>query len=402
MSLLTSVLAIAVYRRVPAARFRGLPAYPRADTRPAPMLVLGETHLPTLPTRSPTPSWLTIPQRGLYTGVMILGAIGTGKTTACMYPYVQQLLRWRADDRERKIGGLVLEVKGDFCSQVRTILKESGRESDYVEIGLESGLCYNPLHNDVDPYAVAYAIATLLNNLFGRSKEPFWQQAYTDLLKFVILLRRITDGYTTFSEVYRYILDDALIERDIQQLKAKLSEAPEVVLVPRAEYRLHCTDAPWKHWFEEGPGQMAHPYQADLESYLSDRGVPFEVRRAQGRGWADRRHQLEAVERWYQYGWSRLDARLRSSITEGVVVFLSLFDDNPAVHRAFCPPRSCVFCRTQTGRAQAAREARHAPRGGPRPRSQFSGGHEPGPGAHSGRDAQARFPARCAPAHSAY
>ena len=63
---------------------------------------------------------------------------------------------------------------------------------------MDTGVCYNPLHNDLDPYAVAYAIATLLNNLFGRSKEPFWQQAYTDLLKFVILLRRITDGYTTF------------------------------------------------------------------------------------------------------------------------------------------------------------------------------------------------------------
>ena len=67
---------------------------------------------------------------------------------------------------------------------------------------------------------MAYAIATLLNNLFGKSKEPFWQQAYTDLLKFVILLRRITDGYTTFSEVYRYILDDTLIDRDIRRLKA--------------------------------------------------------------------------------------------------------------------------------------------------------------------------------------
>jgi hypothetical protein len=41
---------------------------------------------------------------------------------------------------------------------------------------------------------VAYAIATLLYNLFGYSKEPFWQQARTDLLKSVILLRRITDG----------------------------------------------------------------------------------------------------------------------------------------------------------------------------------------------------------------
>ena len=41
----------------------------------------------------------------------------------------------------------------------------------------------------------------------------------------------------------------------------------------------------------------------------------------------------EAIDRWYTHGWSRLDNRLRSSITEGVVVFLSLFDDNPPVHR---------------------------------------------------------------------
>ena len=116
-----------------------------------------------------------------------------------------------------------MEVKGDFCRQVRAILSKAGRDDDYIEIGLDTGVCYNPLHNDLDPYAVAYAIATLLNNLFGRSKEPFWQQAYTDLLKFVILLRRLTDGYTTFSEIYRYILDDSQIDRDIRRLKSALS-----------------------------------------------------------------------------------------------------------------------------------------------------------------------------------
>ncbi len=49
-----------------------------------------------------SPTWLTIPQRGLYTGVMILGAVGTGKTSACMYPYVDQLLRWRARIRTQR------------------------------------------------------------------------------------------------------------------------------------------------------------------------------------------------------------------------------------------------------------------------------------------------------------
>jgi hypothetical protein len=339
-SLLMSLVAIAAYRRAPSTRARPLPPYLSPEARSTLMLVLGETHFHTLPGRAPSPEWLTIPQRGLYTGIMILGAVGTGKTSACMYPYVEQLLRWRACDEERRVGGLILEVKGDFCGQVRSILRRSGREADYVEIGLDGGVCYNPLHNELDPYAVAYAVATLLNNLFGRSKEPFWQQAYTDLLKFVILLRRISDGYTTFSEIYRYILDDSQIDRDIRRLKAELNDPPDVLVITSTEYREHCIQKPWTHWFSEDAEHMAHPYVADLETFLSSRNVVYEVRKPKGAGWAARKHQLEAVERWYVHGWSRLDGRLRSSIVEGVVVFLSLFDDSPAVHRAFCPPRS--------------------------------------------------------------
>jgi hypothetical protein len=122
-----SILTIAVYRREPTPRMRALPPYPDAEARAKPSLVLGETHHQRTPGRAPNPNWLTIPERGLYTGVMILGAVGTGKTSACMYPYVDQLLRWRASDAERKVGGLVLEVKGDFCRQVRGILQKSGR-----------------------------------------------------------------------------------------------------------------------------------------------------------------------------------------------------------------------------------------------------------------------------------
>ena len=40
---------------------------------------------------------------------------GSGKTSACMRPFARQLLSWQADDRQRRIAGLVLEVKGDFC-----------------------------------------------------------------------------------------------------------------------------------------------------------------------------------------------------------------------------------------------------------------------------------------------
>src|SRR5438128_6973362 len=129
-SLLTSLLAIVVYRQAPAARIRELSPYPAPETRDSLSLVLGETHLLTTAGPAPAPTWLTIPQRGLYTGIMILGAVGTGKTSACMYPYVDQLLRWKAGDLDRKVGGLVLEVKGDFCQHVRRMLRAAGREAD--------------------------------------------------------------------------------------------------------------------------------------------------------------------------------------------------------------------------------------------------------------------------------
>ena len=338
-----SLLAILFYSQTPSVRSRPLPPFPRPDGRSKLSLVLGETHFHTATGRAPNPAWLTIPQRGLYTGIMVLGAVGTGKTSGCMYPYVDQLLRWKADDEHQKAGGLILEVKGDFCVQVRSILERANRPNDYVEVGLDTGVCYNPLHNDLDPYAVAYAVATLLNNLFGRSKEPFWQQAYTDLLKFVILLRRICEGYTTFSEVYRYILDDSEMDHDIRRLKPILANPPDAIVITNAEYREHCAHKPWCHWFQEDAEHMAHPYEAALETFLDGRAVVYEVRKPKGGGWAARRHQLDAVERWYDHGWSRLDGRLRSSIVEGVIVFLSLFDDNPAVHRAFCPPRSAYI-----------------------------------------------------------
>ena len=69
--------------------------------------------------------------------------------------------------------------------------------------------------------------------------------------------------------------------------------------------------------------------------------------------------------------------RLRSSITEGIVVFLSLFDENPAVHRAFCPPAKRLRRHVKPG-TPAAAAARGTARIRPRARAELPGGHEPG------------------------
>jgi len=51
--------------------------------------------------------------------------------------------------------------------------------------------------------------------------------------------------------------------------------------------------------------------------------------------------QLEAVKRWFNDDWKRIEPKLRTSIVEGVSVFLSLFDDNSKVKRVFCPKKEC-------------------------------------------------------------
>src|SRR6266581_2338753 len=50
---------------------------------------------------------------------------------------------------------------------------------------------------------------------------------------------------------------------------------------------------------------------------------------------------LEGVKRWFYNDWRRIENKLRTSIVEGISVFLSLFDDNPMVKRTFCPPKEC-------------------------------------------------------------
>lgn len=355
LSVVTALLYVAVMRSDEGVTFRPLPPYPDPSGRPEPFLVLGEQHYRTHPARAPQPTWLTIPRRGLHTGVMIVGAIGSGKTSACMYPYVEQLLAWRASSAGQKIGGLILEVKGDFCHEVRTILARHGRESDYVEIGLDSPYCYNPLHNDVEAYALAYSIATLLNNLYGRGKEPFWQQAYVDVLKFVILLRKVVDGYTTLAEVYHYAIDESLIERDLQRGEAMFAGTTPTIRVAAHDYHLSLARSPWPDWNAAPNGDFARPYDEELEAFLQERGIAHTTDRSSAPAiWHDRQQQLAAVKRWYYSNWTRLEPRLRSSIVEGIVVFLSLFDDSPVVARAFCPPKSAYTSRPKLGQKHGA------------------------------------------------
>jgi hypothetical protein len=339
-TVLTTVLYILVGRGTTQETPGPLPPYPAISSRRTPFLVLGEQHYQTRPGRAPEPTWLIVPERGLYTGIAIVGAIGSGKTTACMYPYVEQLLGHDAGDPARRLGGLILEVKGDFCLQVRDILERYGRGGDYVEVSLTSRYRYNPLHNDLDAYALAFGIATLMTNLFGRGKEPFWQQASTNLVKFVILLHQVLDDYVTLFQVYEHVISPEKLRAKITLGEGHFGADNRRLVIDKAQ--LFDNDAlnEWKWHNDDIDGMTWAHWSPALERTLTSTNTPWSVVESPTDGGeAGRAAQFHAVKRWFDDDWTRIEPKLRTSIVEGVSVFLSLFDDNPSVKYTFCPPK---------------------------------------------------------------
>jgi hypothetical protein len=320
-----------------------LPAYPEPHKRDDLYIVLGELHNPRRPGPSENPSWLVVPERGLFTGIAILGAIGSGKTSCCMYPYTEQVLAYKADDLTQRIGGLILEVKGDFCRKVRQILERYGRGEDYIEISLDSEFRYNPLHNDLDAYALAFNIASLLNNLFGRGKEPFWQQAYTNLVKFIILLHKVAYDYVTLFNVYECAISPPLLDQRIQEAEEIVMGRHFVAVTTQlfGERAADLAGPGFQHRSDED--RYVAAATPELRELLRTKGIPFEPRSVLDPTYADpdKLAQLQAVKRWFTEDWRRIEPKLRTSIVEGISVFLSLFDDSPKVKRVFCPKKEC-------------------------------------------------------------
>jgi hypothetical protein len=321
-----------------------LPALPARGTDL--QVVVGELHHDRVPEPSENPRWLVLPERGLFTGIAIIGAIGSGKTSCCMYPFAEQILSF--GDTSNRIGGLVLEVKGDFCHKVRGILAKNGREGDFIEINLTgSEFRYNPLWNDLDAYALAYGIATLLTSLFGRGREPFWQQAYTNMVKFIILLHRILFGYVTLLDVYECAINPDRLKERIELGDAALNSTKMAIVDPAIYLEIDgLSRFRWER--NDSTNQMECLLTNELAKFLLEKSVLHQVKEADVLASGVRplrdevqREQFQAVRRWFHDDWMRIEQRLRTSIVEGISFFLSMFDDNPTLKRVFCPPKNC-------------------------------------------------------------
>ena len=348
--MLSGLIALTVWkvwlegRRRDFAPFAKLPPWPLDPKQKVPAIVIGEVHHPVEAREIFSPSWLTIPERGLYTGVAIFGAVGSGKTSACMNPFARQLLGWQAGNEQMRAAALVLalvlEVKGDFCHDIRQILVEAGRGQDYIELGMDARSQWNPLSAWwLDSYSLAYTVSSLLNQLFGKGKEPFWQQAYTNLVRWIIELHRVfPERWVTLQQVYRCAIDLELFAAKIEAAE-KLSDDLNTGTVFIKEHVLQAQNinlAEW-NWVDalDTKDDVQAVYTRPMKEKLDELNIAHEIVWEPGPG-EDTRERVEAVKRWFVHDWQTLDNKIKSSIVEGVSVFLAMFD-MPDVAKVFCP-----------------------------------------------------------------
>ena len=156
---------------------------------------------------STTNTKVYVPELGLYQNFLITGTIGSGKTSSAMYPFTEQLIKYNSKNSDKKIGMLILDVKGNYYKQIKYYTKKYNLFKDLIIIQLNSYVFYNPLHKpNLKPQVLANRLKTILLLFSENNTESYWidkaEQVLTECIK---LCRLYNDGYVTFLELHKLI-----------------------------------------------------------------------------------------------------------------------------------------------------------------------------------------------------
>lgn len=150
---------------------------------------------------------IILEENGLYQNILITGTIGTGKTSSAMYPFTEQLLKFKANFPKEKLGMLVLDVKGNYHSQVKKYCEKYNRIHDFMILSLDGTIKYNPLDKpNLKASILANRLKTILTLFSNNNGEAYWLEKVEQILTECIKLCRLyNNGYVTFLEIHKLV-----------------------------------------------------------------------------------------------------------------------------------------------------------------------------------------------------
>ena len=162
-----------------------------------------------------------LPEKSLYQNILITGTIGTGKTSSAMYPFTKQLIEYKSNYPEEKLGMLILDVKGNYHIQVKHYCEIYERKNDLITIDLSGKIKYNPLDKpNLKATVLANRLKTILLLFSPNNTESFWLDKVEQILAECIKLCRLyNNGYVTFEEIHNLIMIPNYYEEKIEILR---------------------------------------------------------------------------------------------------------------------------------------------------------------------------------------
>ena len=138
-----------------------------------------------------------------------------------MYPFTKQLLEYNSKNRDKKIGILILDVKGNYYKQVKKYCQKYNLLNDLIVIELGGKVTYNPLHKpNLQPSVLANRLRTILELFSENNSESYWldkaEQILTESIK---LCRLYNNGYVAFQEIHKIVTVDGYYKEKINILK---------------------------------------------------------------------------------------------------------------------------------------------------------------------------------------
>ena len=139
---------------------------------------------------------------------IFIGSTGSGKTTSCNV-LLRDLIRYKADDKERKIALIVFDFKGDgTLEKIRTWVNECGRDSDILDFSPDGKFYYDPLCGFDSLKKLSQFTESILE-VVPEEGERYWQHALRKRIACVleyVLFKYETPCFENFlNEIFNFL-----------------------------------------------------------------------------------------------------------------------------------------------------------------------------------------------------
>ena len=152
--------------------------------------------------------------------VIALGAPGSGKTSCVMNAFLENLIA--SSGSNHRLGGLILDYKGDYFQHVVRLCQRYARTDDLVVLGPQSGHCWNPLDSDETAQEVAARWVATMKALGHKDNQTsfFFEQSEMLLENAIILLRLVLAGSAppSVNDIHQIINDYEFLDSLLEQL----------------------------------------------------------------------------------------------------------------------------------------------------------------------------------------